>query len=83
MAGNVNAGYDSLSQDFATVAWRVKALGFNAVRLPFTFAVLDSGEGYYGRSGCQAATLEQAVQATTPPGRVQSFAGDGNKTACE
>jgi hypothetical protein len=35
--GNLSKGYDSLSQDFATICWRLKQLGFNAVRLPFSF----------------------------------------------
>lgn len=29
-----------LSNDFATVAWRHRLLGFNAIRLPFTFSAL-------------------------------------------
>lgn len=29
-----------LTNDFATVVWRLKLLGFNAVRLPFTFSAL-------------------------------------------
>lgn len=33
------AGFSSLTQDFATVVWRMKLLGFNAVRLPFSFQV--------------------------------------------
>jgi hypothetical protein len=82
MASSLSAGFDSLSQDWETVLWRIKALGFNAVRLPFTFASLDQHGTPYGRSGCQAATFEQAVRATTPPNRVQSF-GDGNSTSCE
>jgi hypothetical protein len=30
-------GQDSVTQDFATNVWRMKVLGFNAVRLPFKF----------------------------------------------
>lgn len=30
---------DSINQDFATQIWRIKALGFNTVRLGFTFDV--------------------------------------------
>jgi hypothetical protein len=37
--GDLNAGYDSLTQHFSHVIWRIKSLGFNAVRLPFTFKV--------------------------------------------
>ena len=35
--GNLSKGYDSLSQDFPTIAWRLRGLGFNAIRLPFSF----------------------------------------------
>jgi hypothetical protein len=28
-----------MTQDFATVVWRMKLLGFNAIRLPFSFQV--------------------------------------------
>ena len=34
-----------LTNDFATVVWRMKLLGFNAVRLPFTFAALAEDVG--------------------------------------
>lgn len=37
--GNLSKGYDSLSQDFPTIVWRLRQLGFNAVRLPFSFQV--------------------------------------------
>jgi hypothetical protein len=33
-------GTDSLTLDFATVVYRLQLLGFNAVRLPFSFADL-------------------------------------------
>lgn len=39
MVGGLWAGSTSLTQDFATVVWRLKLLGFNAVRLPFSFQV--------------------------------------------
>jgi hypothetical protein len=30
-------GSDSLTMDFATIVYRLQLLGFNAVRLPFSF----------------------------------------------
>ena len=36
--GNLTKGYDSISQDFPTIVWRLKELGFNAIRLPFSFS---------------------------------------------
>ena len=37
MVGGLWAGSTSLTQDFSTVVWRMQLLGFNAVRLPFSF----------------------------------------------
>ncbi|KAK9832841.1 hypothetical protein WJX81_006071 [Elliptochloris bilobata] len=36
--GDLSRGTDSVTRDFRTIVWRIKQLGFNAVRLPFTFA---------------------------------------------
>ncbi|KAK9864606.1 hypothetical protein WJX84_004135 [Apatococcus fuscideae] len=35
------AGYDSLALDWATVIYRIQLLGFNAIRIPFSFMVLQ------------------------------------------
>jgi hypothetical protein len=40
MIGNLTGGTDSISRDIGTVIYRMKMLGFNAIRLPFTFAAL-------------------------------------------
>ena len=40
MIGNLKAGADSASSDLGQVIYRMKMLGFNAIRLPFTFAAL-------------------------------------------
>lgn len=40
MIGNLTGGTDSISRDIGTVIYRMKMLGFNAIRLPFTFAGL-------------------------------------------
>ena len=40
MIGNLKAGADSASSDIGQVIYRMKMLGFNAIRLPFTFAAL-------------------------------------------
>lgn len=39
MADGLYAGDSSLTLDFATVAYRIQLLGFNAIRLPFSFVV--------------------------------------------
>ena len=40
MIGNLKAGANSTSSDIGQVIYRMKMLGFNAIRLPFTFAGL-------------------------------------------
>ena len=39
MVAGLWAGSSSLTQDFKTIVWRMRLLGFNAVRLPFSFKV--------------------------------------------
>ena len=66
--GDLNAGYDSLTKHFSHVIWRIQSLGFNAVRLPFTFDVLNQGVDYwYGPRPCTEASFEEALKETTPP----------------
>ena len=40
MIGNLTGGTDANSRDLGHVIYRMKMLGFNAIRLPFTFAAL-------------------------------------------
>ena len=40
MIGNLKAANDTASSDIGQVIYRMKMLGFNAIRLPFTFAAL-------------------------------------------
>ncbi len=40
MIGNMTYGNDAISRDLGQVIYRMKMLGFNAIRLPFTFAGL-------------------------------------------
>lgn len=39
MVDGLYAGDSTLTVDFATVAYRIQLLGFNAIRLPFSFLV--------------------------------------------
>lgn len=42
-----------MTGDFATVAWRLRLLGFNAVRVAFTFdALADSMANYSAFTAC-------------------------------
>ncbi len=40
MIGNMTGGSNAMSRDIGEVIYRMKMLGFNAIRLPFTFAAL-------------------------------------------
>lgn len=54
--GDLTFGTDSVTKDFRTIVWRIKQLGFNAVRLPFMFA--HFGDAPVATNGsCIAATV--------------------------
>ncbi|MBP9743317.1 MAG: cellulase family glycosylhydrolase, partial [Burkholderiales bacterium] len=60
--------YDGLSGDFETTVRRLKALGFNAVRLPFSFANLNANiQSSYNRNGLAPATTAQLTTNLTNP----------------
>lgn len=60
--------YDGLSGDFETTVRRLKALGFNAVRLPFSFVNLNAGiQSTYNRTGVAPATDAQLISNLTNP----------------
>ena len=42
MTAGLWAGSTSLTADFATVIWRIQLLGFNTIRLPFSFQARPS-----------------------------------------
>ncbi|DBB06710.1 TPA: hypothetical protein ACH3X1_012211 [Trebouxia sp. C0004] len=61
------AGSNSLTQDFANIMLRIKALGFNAVRLPFSFKDLNSPMKAFGRS-CSFVSGSDLAASTVPGG---------------
>ena len=62
-------GTNAIAKDFPTVVWRLRLLGFNAVRLPFSFTDLWSLAPKPLASACAGVTVEAVVAATTaPPG---------------
>ncbi len=71
------AGYNSLTQDFATVVWRQKLLGFNAVRLPFSFQVFIFSELSLVRS-----FMQQQLHVPTPCSFFWRFAQMHDTDAC-
>lgn len=60
---------NSLSQDFATVVHRLKLLGFNAVRLPFSFQDLHNLPAKDWSGMWQSPAMAELANSTIPPGR--------------
>lgn len=58
---------DSLTLDFATIVYRLQLLGFNAVRLPFSFKNLYGKPPQSYQQSCNTLTQASVVQATTDP----------------
>lgn len=49
-------------QDFATVVFRMKALGFNTIKLPFSFEALNAGEKRPFYDGCSSLASPDTLQ---------------------
>ena len=62
-------GQDALSKDFATVVHRLKLLGFNSVRLPFSFQDLHSLPARDWGSQWQSPADSEMAKSVMPPGR--------------
>lgn len=59
---------DSMTMDFATIVYRLQLLGFNSVRLPFSFKNIYSTEPPQSYSqSCNSLTQASIVAATTDP----------------
>ena len=70
MVEGLSNGYDSQTQDFATVVVRMKALGFNTIKLPFSFATLAAGSTRPFPSSCSlasSATIMNNLQEKSKP----------------
>jgi hypothetical protein len=58
---------DSLTMDFATIVYRLQLLGFNSVRIPFSFKNLYDVPPRSYQQSCNTLTQASIVQATTNP----------------
>lgn len=68
MVDGLWAGPDSLSYDFATVVYRLQLLGFNAVRLPFSFTNLyNLAPKNYEVNPCTIASQSEIQSIDTDP----------------
>ena len=57
-----------LSGDFATVVRRQKLLGFNGVRLPFSFKDLEKSPRSFVIQNCSPPSDQAVAESVTPPG---------------
>jgi hypothetical protein len=67
MVDGLWGGPDSLSFDFATVVYRMELLGFNAIRLPFSFKDLYNLPPRNYAQQCTVVTLSQIQASVTNP----------------
>lgn len=62
------AGESALTRDFEVVAWRIRLLGFNAIRVPFSFPDLDAPPSNISASPCTATTVESVAASVARAG---------------
>lgn len=67
MVDGLWAGKTSLTKDFSTQIYRQQLLGFNAVRLPFSFKDFNL-PGRTDYNDCTPASEEDIKKSVTPPG---------------
>jgi hypothetical protein len=67
MADGLWGGRDAVAQDFANVVYRIKLLGFNAVRLPFSFRDLYGGSPKWLNTRCTGVPPSVVAAQTKPP----------------
>ncbi|GBF99351.1 glycoside hydrolase [Raphidocelis subcapitata] len=78
------SGGDAAALDVATIAYQLRAHGFNALRLPFTFADLRAPvKKAWERQGCGKVTLGSGGTAPGSTGAAAAPAGgQGGAAAC-
>jgi aryl-phospho-beta-D-glucosidase BglC (GH1 family) len=60
---------DAIVADFVNVVWRMQLLGFNTIRLPFSFRDLESATPKDPKyATCKAITPAEMAASVTPPG---------------
>ena len=68
MADGLWGGRDAVAQDFANVVYRIKLLGFNSVRLPFSFRDLYGQSPKWLNTKCTQVPPSVVAAQTKPPG---------------
>lgn len=81
-------GGSSVASDFFSIVYRIKLLGFNSVRLPFTFDDLNM-KPLDKRIECRIDSIGRLINSTLPPWRIPelrkrpvSFIGTLPRKAC-
>ena len=72
-------GSDSLAQDWATIVYRIQLLGFNAVRIPFSFKDLQASPKDFSQACTQ---VENAPMALIQQSQAQCGFEDDGITVC-
>ena len=68
MLDGLYIGSDTLTGDYATVLYRIQLLGFNAIRIPFSFQVLFNQETTSYTRPCTTSSKSDIQDNVTPPG---------------
>jgi len=76
MVDGLWAGGNDYATDFGKIAFELKLLGYNAVRLPFTFTQLTNTKVWDLRRDCAALNPSQVKQKLIDP---QDWAANSNK----
>lgn len=63
------AGSDQLTLDFATIVYRLQLLGFNSVRLPFSFENIYTASPKAQTQACSAVSDSAILSSVTYPGK--------------
>lgn len=71
-------GSDSLAQDWATIVYRIQLLGFNAIRIPFSFKDLQATPKSFSQSCTQVGLGKPSGTAAED---VSSHAGLNDRMA--
>ncbi|EIE25045.1 hypothetical protein COCSUDRAFT_46570 [Coccomyxa subellipsoidea C-169] len=61
-------GPSAITQNFDSVAWRIKLMGFNTIRIPFSFQVLFNMVPRSYTAACTPTTADTVKQSVIPPG---------------
>ncbi|BDA41281.1 probable endoglucanase E1 [Coccomyxa sp. Obi] len=68
MVAGLWQGPTAMTQDFGIVLYRIQLLGFNTIRVPFSFQILYNTQPSSYTAACTPVTNVQVGQSVVPPG---------------